>query len=77
MEFEAKRAEGFYAAATSNLAARDRCSMVAAEIMRAIYWRLLQDIRKDRFDVFAKRYRLSKARKLWTLLLTTLRTRWA
>ncbi len=77
MKFEAKRAEGFYRSATSNLAARDRCSMTAAEIMREIYWKLLKDIRNDRFDVFAKRYRLSKGRKLWTLLLTTLRTRWA
>ncbi len=76
MRFEAKRAEEFYVSALRQLAPRDRRAMTAAEIMRAIYWKLLKDIRADRFDVFGKRYRLSKTRKLWTLLVTTLRTRW-
>ena len=75
MKFEADRAEGFYRSARAHLTARDRRSMVAAEIMRAVYWKLLQDMRADRYEVFAKRYRLSKARKLWTLLVTALRTR--
>ncbi len=77
MRFETKRAEEFYASALRQLAPCDRRAMTAAEIMREIYWKLLKDIRNDRFDVFRKRYRLSKARKLWTLLVTTLRTRWA
>ena len=77
MRFEAERAEQFYRAARSHLALRDRRAMTAAEIMREVYWKLLQDIRRDRYDVFAKRYRLGKARKLWTLLATTLRCRWA
>ena len=75
MKFEARRAEEFYRSASRHLVARDRRAMTAAEIMREIYWQLLKNIRADRFDVFAKRYRLSKARKLWTLLVTTLRTR--
>ena len=75
MKFEADRAEGFYRSARQHLTARDRRSMVAAEIMRSVYHKLLQDMRADRYEVFAKRYRLGKARKLWTLLTTTLRTR--
>ncbi len=75
MKFEADRAEGFYRSARQHLTARDRRSMVAAEIMHAVYHKLLQDMRADRYEVFAKRYRLSKARKLWTLLTTALRTR--
>ena len=77
MRFEANRAEEFYRSARGHLAPRDRRAMTAAEIMREIYWKLLKDIRHDRYDVFAKRYRLSKPRKLWTLLVTTLRLRWA
>ena len=75
MKFEADRAEGFYRAAKAHLTARDRRSMVAAEIMRAVYHKLLQDMRADRYEVFHKRYRLGKTRKLWTLLTTALRTR--
>ncbi len=77
MQFEANRAEEFYRSARRHLAPRDRRAMTAAEIMREIYWRLLRDIRRDRYDVFAKRYRLSKPRKLWTLFVTALRSRWA
>ena len=77
MRFESDRAQEHYRAARSHLKPRDRRAMTAAEIMREVYWKLLQDIRRDRYDVFAKRYRLSKTRKTWTLLITTLRCRWA
>ena len=75
MKFEADRAEGFYRSARAQLSAQDRRAMTAAEIMRAVYHKLLQDMRADRYEVFAKRYRLSKTRKLWTLLVTTLQAR--
>ncbi len=77
MDFEAQRAEGFYRKAVAGLSPRDRRSMVAAEIMRAIYWQILQKIRAGRYQVFDVRHRLSKPRKLWTLFLTALRSRWA
>ena len=64
LKFEAERAEGFYASALRALPAGDRRALVAAEIMRAVYWRLLQRMRRDRFQVFAKRYRLSRMHKL-------------
>ena len=75
MKFEAARAQDFYDRAVRGLSPRDRRSMVAAETMRVIYWKLLQDMKRDRFRVFERTYRLNKARKLWTLLTTTLRVR--
>ena len=75
MKFQYERAQGFYDRAVRALSTRDRRTMVAAETMRAVYWQLLQDIKRDRFRVFERTYRLSKARKLWTLLTTTLRVR--
>ena len=76
MAFEAKRAEGYYEAAISNLSSTDQHAMIAAEIMRAIYWRLLQRMRRDRYRVFERRYRLSTPGKLAVLIGTTLRNRW-
>ena len=77
MDFEAKRAVLYYQDALANLPAMDRRSMGAAEVMRAIYWRLLQKIRRGRYDVLTRRQRLSTPVKLMTLLLTTLQSRWA
>ena len=77
MRFEADRAEGFYQAARRHLARPDRLPMTAAETIVAIHSKPLHDIRHDHSDVFAKRYRLSKARKLWMLFMTALRCRWA
>jgi phytoene synthase len=75
MKFEAERAEAFYASAVRARPAGERRTLVAAEIMRAIYWRLLQRIRRDRFQVFAQRYRLSNPRKLAVMLGIYLRSR--
>ena len=75
MKFECQRAQEFYDSAVRQLSPQDRRSMVAAETMRSIYWKLLQDMKRDRFRVFERTYRLNKARKVWTLLTTTLRIR--
>jgi phytoene synthase len=64
MEFQARRADGFYSAAAAGLPRSERKTMVAAEIMRAIYARLLEKMRRDRFHVFGHRYRLSRPQKL-------------
>ncbi len=77
MDFEAKRAEEFYLSAVNNLPSVDRRSMLAAEIMRGIYWRVLRKIRGRRFDVLTHRQRLSTPRKLWTMLVVALQNRWA
>jgi phytoene synthase len=74
MDFEEERAEGLYRAAV--LPVGDRRALVAAEIMRAVYHRLLQKMRADRWQVFDRRYSLSKATKLWLVLRGLVRSRW-
>jgi phytoene synthase len=64
IEFQAERAESLYVQAVAALPAVDRRSMVAAEIMRHVYHRLLGKMRRGGFHVLRQRYRLSKAAKL-------------
>ncbi len=68
MEFEAARAESLYRAAVTAFPLADRRALRAAEIMRAVYSRLLEKMRADRFQVLDRRYSLSKAAKLWLVL---------
>lgn len=77
MDFEGKRAEAYYRSAVASLPAVDRRSLTAAEIMRAVYWRLLVKIRRSRFDVLTRKERLSTPSKLLTLLVAALQSRWA
>jgi phytoene synthase len=63
MEFEAARAEEFFAQAAGLLPREDRRSMVAAEIMRSVYQALLRRMKADRFRVFEKEYRLGRFEK--------------
>ena len=63
LEFEAARAEEFFARAASLLPREDRRSMVAAEIMRSVYQALLRRMKADGFRVFEKEYRLSRLEK--------------
>ena len=60
MEFEAARAEEFFADAAGLLPREDRRSMVAAEIMRSVYQALLRRMKADGFRVFEKEYRLTR-----------------
>jgi 15-cis-phytoene synthase len=61
----ATRARGFYQLARETLPAVDRRSMVAAELMGSVYWRLLRKLENRRFDVFGPRLtRLNKGQKL-------------
>lgn len=64
MAFEADRAEAFFQEAREALPEGDRRAMAAAEIMAEIYRKLLIKIRRDGFQVFDRRYRLSKTRKM-------------
>ena len=64
MRFQAKRAAGLFASARDLLAPQDRARATAAEIMRAVYQKLLGKMWWDDFRVFQKRYRLSSRRKL-------------
>jgi 15-cis-phytoene synthase len=64
MEFEADRAESYFREAAEALPTADRSALLPARIMGEIYQLLLERMRADRFHVFEKRYRISKARKL-------------
>ncbi|HEV2994523.1 MAG TPA: squalene/phytoene synthase family protein [Chthoniobacterales bacterium] len=63
MRFEAQRAEDFFARAAALLPPEDRQSMVAAEIMAAVYHALLRRMQADEFRVFEEEYRLTKLEK--------------
>ena len=65
MDFQAERARAFYQAAESCIPAGDRKALIAAEIMRAVYSRLLEKMAKDQWRVFDRRYSLRKLTKLW------------
>ena len=65
MQFEVGRARQCYAAARAALPAEDRRSMLAAEIMAAIYGCLLDRIEAADYDVFSRPIRLSDTHRLW------------
>ena len=75
MRFEVERARQFYATAQATLPAEDRRSMLAAQIMGAIYGRILDRIEAGGYDVFADRIRLSDAHRLWLALTHWVRHR--
>jgi 15-cis-phytoene synthase len=64
MNFEAARAEGFYAEASRLLPGEDRRRMLPAEIMHSVYHALLEKIRRDNFRLFEKQYRLRGVEKM-------------
>jgi phytoene synthase len=68
MEFQCQRAEDWYRQAAAALPEPDRRAMKSAELMRVIYFEILQKMKKDRFRVFEKRYRLSKGAMLCHLM---------
>src|SRR5262245_2178145 len=47
----AERARRFYILARETLSPPDRRSMIAAELMGSVYWRLLRKLERKRFDV--------------------------
>lgn len=76
MRFEANRARELYASAEAALPACDRRSLIAAEIMRAVYSRILTRMEQDHFRVFERRYRLGKLTKLALIGGVLLRCLW-
>ena len=73
-ESVAARARHFYKQARLTLPAADRRSMVAAELMGSVYWRLLGKLERRQFDVFGpKPTRLNKGQKILLVLRTGLR----
>jgi len=70
-EAVAGRARYFYREARESLPVVDRRSMVAAELMGSVYWRLLCKLERQQFNVFGpKLTRLNKGQKLLLILQT-------
>jgi phytoene synthase len=70
----ASRACTHYEEARRLLPAEDRRSMAAAELMGSVYWRLLNKLQLQRFDVFGPEpTRLGKTQKILLILRTWLR----
>ncbi len=67
MDFQYRRARDYYTAAQRALPQEDRKNMVASEIMAAIYSRILEKLKHERYPVFQKRCRLSNIHKVWIL----------
>jgi phytoene synthase len=77
LEFECARAHEFYRRAAAALHAEDRRRLVAAEIMRAVYFETLRRIERGGYDVFTARVRVPRPRQaaiaakqwLWSICL--------
>ena len=68
-ESVAARARKFYQLARETLPPEDRRSMVAAELMGTVYWKLLRKLERQQFNVYGpKPTRLNKAQKLLLIL---------
>jgi 15-cis-phytoene synthase len=71
LRFECERARSYYAAAAAALPRGDRRSLLAAEIMGAIYFEILRRIERSGYDVFSRRIRVPRpyqaviALRLW------------
>lgn len=68
MLFETLRTREFYHRARSMLHPDERVSIFSAEVMDEIYYRLLEKIELNRFNVFKKEIRVSSAHKLMIAL---------
>ena len=67
----AARARLFYQAARDTLPAVDRRSMMTAELMGSVYWRLLRKLERRKFNVFGPEpTRLNKGQKILLVLRT-------
>jgi phytoene synthase len=60
MEFECRRAREFYRRAEQALPSADRGRLIAAEIMRRVYFETLNRIERRGYDVFSKRVRVPR-----------------
>ena len=70
----ADRTRAWYRKARESLPPEDRRSMMAAEVMGSVYWRLLAQLERQRFDVLASpAARLTRAQKLYLVWRTWFR----
>jgi 15-cis-phytoene synthase len=64
MKFECERARSYFTKAITYLSEDDKPLFLAARIMEAIYFRILQDIERADYNVYEKRVRLSALKKI-------------
>ncbi len=75
MRFETRRAREYYGRARAALRPDERKTMFAAEIMDAIYYRMLEKIELNEFNVFARKISVRALHKLWIAVKLWLVTR--
>ena len=71
LNHQAERADSYFAKAElawSEMSVNQKRLMRPARLMSAIYRDILLQMHRDRYDVFAKRYRVRGAKKLLLLL---------
>lgn len=68
MRFQAERIRQYYHKARALLRPDERSSIIAAEIMDAIYYRLLDKIELNEFNVFRKKIKVSPLHKIMIAL---------
>lgn len=68
MRFQANRVREFYHTARKSLHPEERMTIVTAEVMDAIYYRLLEKIQLYDFDVFKRKIRVSNIHKIMIAL---------
>jgi phytoene synthase len=68
LELECRRARDFYQRAVAVRPAEDRRRLVAAEIMRAVYFETLRKIESNGYDVFSGRVHVSRPRQAFIAL---------
>lgn len=76
IRFEAGRAEAFYQAARNVYEPKDYDLLFPAEIMRVIYYSLLQRIHANHYNVLDQRVRISNFEKMRIALAHWLCSRW-
>jgi phytoene synthase len=75
MKYQHKRARYYFERAAATLPEQDRQSLVAAEIMGAIYRELLDNIQAAQFDVYRNRISVAKMQRLKIALNIWFKTR--
>ena len=72
-EFQAARADEYYAKAFASLKACDRYQQRTGIIMAEIYYALLKKIKKNHYPILSQRVKISKIKKLWIAWTTARR----
>jgi phytoene synthase len=75
LRFQCDRARAYYRRAAADLPRTDRRSLVAAEIMGAIYFEILETIERRGYDVFSTRVRVPRPRRAAIALRIWIRSR--